>query len=138
MPLKNSIIVLTLLSIALAVTACSGGFTQDEVEATADAGADAAYRSGKTDGMAEGLRAGFQAGSEESKTNRAIMLVETIMQSDNNNALTFLNCSHSSISSPCMKIGWRHNGVYSDKHYKLNSQCVREAKIGYELPDSCR
>ena len=124
MSMKTSVAFLALLSVALAVTACSGGFTQEEVDATASAALEAGYEAGVLD-AAEVLDSGPQ---------KAFLEVTFITP---NYKRPF--SSASACDRPCAQVVWiRGDGSTARSNFYMDSQCVQEVRVGYDLPESCR
>ncbi len=123
MPLKNSVVLLSLLSIALAVTACSGGFTQEEVDATANAAIEAGYNAGVLDA----------ATLLESAPKKAFLEVLNIYP-DTKDYLGNSPCDR-----PCARVQWlRGDGMKTSSNFYMDSQCIQEVRTGSDMPNSCR
>ena len=116
--LTRILIGVTLLT--LSITACSSGYTEDEVEATANA----AYRLGHETGSAQ----------QAAQTETLIVTNTDIV----NNMSSWVGGSRCGADT-CGRFYWKDS--FGDSHSKfvqLGSQCWKDVTLGVDLPDSCR
>ena len=111
-------IFLSLVLLILAVTACSTRYTEDEVQATVDSAVKEALMD-----------------VEDSNVSDRIFL-ETISVDVFDKPYY---CDLHDLKNPCAQIWWNDGTGNQRNHWVAGgSQCFAEAKIGYDLPDSCR
>lgn len=109
-----------LLSIAFVVVvsaACSSGFTEEEVRATADAA--------------------FDSGVESARAKPFLEVTSVYIVGDSPTIRS--RCESSGLDFPCGGVTWTDgSGNRQSNLYSPDSRCHKEAKIGYDLPESCR
>ena len=108
--------IISFILLILSITACSSGYSDEEVEATANA----AYRAGQ------------EAGSSP---QRVFLEVTKLEAWDGNGG----QCPSPISLEGCGHVQWADGTrsariIYVDK----KSDCWLDVKLGYDLPDSCR
>lgn len=109
-----------LLSFAFVVVvsaACSSGFTEEEVRATADAA--------------------FDSGVESARAKPFLEVTGVYIVGDTPTIRS--KCESKGLDFPCGGVAWTDgSGIARWNQYSPDSRCYKEAKIGYDLPESCR
>jgi hypothetical protein len=118
---KRSLKFIIAISLMIFIVGCSSSYTDEEVDATANA----RYRSGQEDAIDAAARKPF------------LEVVGVYMVADTPTIRS--KCASKGLEFPCGGVAWYDTfGNRQWSQYSPDSRCFKEAKIGYDLPESCR
>ena len=111
-------IFVSLVLIILSITACSNGYTEDEVQEIVD----------------KAVKEALMDAQDSQVSDRIFLETISIDVFDKP-----YYCDLHDLKTPCAQIWWNDGTGNQRNHWVAGgAPCFAEVKIGYELPDSCR